>query len=112
MMLSSARSAPSAGAKANMTSARRLAASRAVAARTTFRFIEAFLYHKAHRADRRHHHLCNAVAAPDLDNLFAQIDEDHFDLTPVVGIDRARRIEHGDAVFCCQTRSGTNLRLV
>ena len=40
------------------------------------------------------------------------VDEHHFDLAAIVGVDRARRIEHRDAVLGRETRAGPDLRLV
>ena len=67
---------------------------------------------KRHRAHRRHHHLRDAVAAADLERRVAVIDEDHLDLAAIVGIDRARRIEHRHAVLGREPRTRPDLRLV
>ena len=41
----------------------------------------------------------------------AEIDEQHLDLAAIVAVDRARRIEHGDAVLRGEPRARTHLRL-
>src|SRR3954465_11941680 len=111
MTLRSARSAAMAGTSSSTKSATALAASRAKAFRTTFGFIERILLNQCHGAHRRHDHLCDPVAPPDLERLLAVVDEDHLDLAAIVRIDCARRIEHGDAVFDRKPRSGTDLGL-
>src|SRR5262245_54508551 len=46
---------------------------------------------------RGHDQLRDALAAADDERLAAEIDQDDADLAAVVGIDGARRVEHGDA---------------
>src|SRR5215831_7051804 len=47
---------------------------------------------------RRHDELGDALAPRDRDRLAAEIGEDDLDLAAVIGIDRARAVEHGEAV--------------
>src|SRR5690242_1667187 len=47
----------------------------------------------------RHDQLCNSHAAGDAKRLGAQIDEDYAHFAAIVGVDRARRVGHGDAVL-------------
>src|SRR4051812_27449065 len=82
IMLISALSAAIAGSD-SATIASRLATSRPKAARTTLRCIELLLLGKTHRAHRRHHHLRNPVAAPDLERIAAVVDEDHLHLAAI-----------------------------
>ena len=60
----------------------------------------------------RHHQLCHALAVLHDEGLVAVIDEQNFQFAAVVGIDGARRIEHGDAVAQGQARAGAHLPLV
>src|SRR6185369_6732883 len=95
----SARSPASAGATVASAATARLAASRAKPNGTPFCCIEVVPLDKGDGAHRRHHHLGDAVAAPDLENLVAEVDQDHLDLAAIVGVHRARRIEHRHAVL-------------
>src|SRR5687768_11272023 len=101
-MLISALSAAAAGS-ASASIATMLPASRTKAAGTTCGLIESLPLRKCHGAHRRHHHLRDAITAPDLERIAAMVDEDHFDLTAIVGIDRPRRIEHRDAMLGRET---------
>src|SRR5215475_6474229 len=44
------------------------------------------------------HQLCDARAAFDRERVWAEIRKDYMNFAAVIGIDRARRIEHRDAV--------------
>src|SRR3569832_933614 len=59
---------------------------------------------------RGHQHLRNTFAAPYDERLISEVDEDNDYLTAIVGVDRARRVEHGDAVACCETGARAHLR--
>src|SRR5437773_2391732 len=48
--------------------------------------------------DRADHQLRDAVAAADRDRLASEVDEQHPDLAAVVGVDRAGRVQHREAV--------------
>ena len=53
--------------------------------------------------------LRDAVAARDAERLAAVIDQDDFDLAAIVGVDRARRVQDGDAVL--QREAGARAHL-
>src|SRR5713226_6349932 len=56
-------------------------------------------------------HLCNSHAARDPKRLLAEIDQDYADFAPIVGIDGARRVGHGDPVLGRQPRTRPDLGL-
>jgi hypothetical protein len=58
---------------------------------------------------RRDHQLRDPIAAPDDDRLLAEIDGDDRDLAPVVGIDRAGRIEQPQTLAQRQTAARPHL---
>src|ERR1700732_4835680 len=60
----------------------------------------------------RNHHLRDALAAPDRKRRVAVVDQEHADLAAIIGVDRARRIQHSDAVLGGEARARSNLRLV
>src|ERR1700722_2699574 len=65
------------------------------------------------RADhRRNHHLSDTLAAPDLERRVAVIDQQHADLAAIIRVNRARRVQHGDAVLCGEAGTRTDLRLI
>src|SRR5262249_25726200 len=51
------------------------------------------------------HQLCNARAALDRERVVAEIRKDYLNFAAVIGIDRARSVEHRDAVV--QREAGT-----
>ena len=55
-------------------------------------------------------HLCNSHAAADPKRLGAQIDKDYADFAAIVGIDRAGRIQHRDAVLRGEPGARPHLR--
>ena len=59
----------------------------------------------------RNDHLCNSHAASDPEGLLAEVDQDDPDLAPVVGVDRAGGVGHGDAVLGGQAGTGPDLGL-
>ena len=60
---------------------------------------------------RRDNHLGDAVAAIDDEILRAVIDQNHFQLAAVIGVDRARRVDAGYAEFRRKPRARAHLRL-
>src|SRR5579863_10054296 len=50
-------------------------------------------------AHRRHDQLSDALAARDGDALTAEIGEDDAHLAAIIGVDRARTVEHGEAIL-------------
>src|SRR5680860_764603 len=61
---------------------------------------------------RRDDGLGDAVAAPDREALIAEIDQEHFHLAAIVGIDGAGAVQHGDAMLEREARARAHLRLV
>lgn len=59
-----------------------------------------------------HHHLRHSLTVVDDKQLTRQIHKNNAYLTPVVGIDGAGRIEHGDALLGCKTASRSHLCLI
>src|SRR5476651_63908 len=59
----------------------------------------------------RHNKLCNSHAAGDAEGFLAQIDENHAHFAAVIGVDRARRVGHRDAVLGGQPGSRAHLGL-
>src|SRR5437899_10761069 len=53
--------------------------------------------------DGRHDQLRDAVAAADADGGAAEVDEQHLDLAPVVGVDRPGRVEESQALAVRET---------
>ncbi len=60
--------------------------------------------------NRSEHHLRNAVLILNHHHFATQIDEAHFDLTPVVRIDGARRVRHSDALIDGPPATGSHLK--
>jgi len=60
----------------------------------------------------RKYHLGNSHSALDYEFLCSQIDEQYHDLAAIIAVDRAGRIQAGDAMLEGEARSGTYLRLV
>ena len=58
------------------------------------------------------HHLGDAVAALDNKRLSAEIIEDRFDFSTIVGIDCAGGVGHGDVIFGGKSAAWTDLCLV
>ena len=58
------------------------------------------------------HELRDAVAATDADGGTAEVDEQHLDLAPVVGVDRPGRVEERQAVAVRETAARPDLPLV
>ena len=54
-------------------------------------------------------HLGDSVAGMDLEGLFAEVVEDHFDLAAVAGIDGGRTVGQGDAELEGESAAGTDL---
>src|ERR1700693_1382900 len=48
-------------------------------------------------------------AAVDAKGLFAEIDQDRLHFAPVIAVDGAGRIEHGDAMMKCKAGAGPHL---
>ena len=67
---------------------------------------------KAGPQHRRRHQLGDALAADDLERLGAEIGEDHLHLAAIVAVDRAGRVEAGDAVLEGEARARPDLDLV
>src|SRR5680860_463158 len=61
---------------------------------------------------RRDDDLGDAIAALNKECLIAEIDQKHFHLATIVGIDGAGTIQYGNAVFEREPRTGPQLRLV
>ena len=61
--------------------------------------------------DGRDDELCNAHAPRDRERLAPEIDQEHLHLAAVVGVDRAGRVEHGDAVAGGEAGARPHLRL-
>ena len=59
-----------------------------------------------------YHHLGYALSVVDNEGLLAQIDQDDANLSPIIGIDGTRGIEHRDTVLQSQSATGTYLSLV
>ena len=57
------------------------------------------------------HQLCNARAALDRKGVVAEIRKDYMNFAAVIGVDRARRIEHRDAVMQCEPGARPDLAL-
>ena len=60
---------------------------------------------------RRHHHLGDPVAPLNGKRLCAQIHKQDHDLAAVIAVDRARCIEHGDALLQGKARTRPDLGL-
>ena len=80
-----------------------------VTAGAAFCVIEGFNGLPVHRFVARHHELCHALAVLHDKGLLSVVDEQHFQLSAVVGVDRSRRVEHRYAVAQGQTRARTHL---
>ena len=57
-------------------------------------------------------HLGDALPRNNLKGLLAQVHQDDAHLPAIVGIDRSRRIEYGNAVLDGQAATGAHLRLI
>ncbi len=66
---------------------------------------------QAGAADRGENELGDAVAPADGERLAAKIDQGDFDFAPIIGINRARRIDHSNAVFDRQAGAWPDLQL-
>ena len=62
-------------------------------------------------SDRRDDELRNSLIRPDCNGMLTQVDDDDFHLAPIVGIDRAWRIQQCQPVFERSTASRANLAL-
>jgi two-component system cell cycle response regulator len=58
------------------------------------------------------HHLRNPHPVIDTKGLLAKISNDYLNLSSIISIDRAGRIQQGDAVFHCQSASRPDLRFI
>src|SRR5689334_17934759 len=72
---------------------------RAETAGTALGLIERRLLGPLQPGHRGHHQLRDAIAAADGEDLLSVIDQDHADFAAIIGVDRARRIQGGDAVL-------------
>jgi hypothetical protein len=79
--------------------------------RSPFR-IGQFPLHPFHGLVLRHNHLRNAVPRMHLIIGAAQIQQNHFDLSPVTRIDGRRSIRQRDRMLQSQPASGPDLRLI
>src|SRR5690349_22603765 len=70
---------------------------RAEAAGPTRGLVQSRLFRPLQPGHRRHHHLRNAIAALDGEDLLAVVYQDHADLAAIIGVDRAGRVQGGDA---------------
>src|SRR5436305_1958282 len=61
---------------------------------------------------RCRHELGNPVSARDREGRVAEIGEDHLHLAAIVAVDRARRVEAGDAVLEREARARADLDLI
>src|SRR6185369_15621271 len=66
---------------------------------------------KLHVFHRGHQHLRDAFAAGNAESFLAQVDQEHLDLSAIVRVDGAGRVQAGDAVLGGQAGAGTDLRL-
>jgi len=89
-----------------------LPARMAEASGTAFRTIEGFPFLPFHLLMACDHHLSDPVAAMDNKVLFPEIGEDHFHLTPVVSINRTRRVQDTDLVFDCKAAAWPHLGFI
>ena len=67
---------------------------------------------KSRLLDGRRHELRNSLAPTHLERLAAEIGEDDLHLATIIVIDRAGRVEAGDAVLQRKSRARTHLDLV
>ena len=82
------------------------------ATRISFRHVKIRHRFPVHSLHRLHHHLCNPVPMM-YDLLFTgKINQDHFDLSPVIRINRSRCVQTSDALFHRQTAARPHLRLI
>ena len=61
---------------------------------------------------RRRHQLRDPLAPPDLERLAAEIGEDHLHLAAIIVVDRAGRVEAGDAVLEREARARPHLHFI
>src|SRR3546814_10397803 len=62
--------------------------------------------------DGRRHELGDALAARDLEWFGAQVGKNDLYLAPIIAVDRAGRVEAGDAVFQGEARTGSYLHFI
>ena len=62
-----------------------------------------------HRLMSSHHHLCDTLSILDDEIHIRKVDQYNADLPPIVCIDGARGVEHGDSFFQRQPAPWTNL---
>ena len=80
-----------------------------ITAGTAFCVIERLNELPVHRFVARHHELCHALAVFYDEGRLSVIDEQDFQLSAVVRVDRSGGIEHRNAVAQGQTRTRTHL---
>lgn len=86
-------------------------ASGAETACATNRFSDlADLGHK-HLRHRRDHHLCDPHAAGDDEILLTEIDQQHLHFAAIIAVDRAGRVEAGNAILESKAGAWADLRL-
>ena len=79
---------------------------------TTFGFIQLFYLDEIALFVLGKHHLGDALPIVDDEIFLREVDEQHHDFAAIVGIDGARRVEHGDAMLQGKTAARTNLCLI
>lgn len=87
-------------------------ARRAEAASAARRFVKFRGLPQQDARDGRDHQLGNAGAALDVERRRAVIDDNYANLTAIIRVDRARRVEDSDAMLQRQPRARPNLRFV
>ena len=90
----------------------RRAASRAESAASSPRPFERLDLVEAHPHDGSDDELRDPRAPDNLERFGAEIDEQHLDFPTIIRIDRARRIEHGDAEFERESRARPDLSFI
>ena len=76
------------------------------------RLIEVWSLFQNSVTDRGKYHLGYPVSSLDPERSLAEVDEDHSDLTPVVGVDGAGSVEHRDPVPQGKPRTRPHLGFV
>ena len=61
---------------------------------------------------RGHDHLRNPLSGFHLEGLLRQVDQNDPNFTPVIGIDRPGRVQHGNPMFGSQPAPRTDLHLI
>ena len=79
---------------------------------TTFGFIQLFYLDEIALFVLGKHHLGDALPVVDDEVFLREVDEQHHDFAAIVGINGARRVEHGDAMLQGKTAARTYLRLI